>query len=97
MRTEQSLRELNREIEKDIEHGRTDPEWWVGRRRVHPARHVLTPLVRTSEAEATARQFFADVARDGELMARRANILWTWARQRRLMSVAHGFGEVRSA
>lgn len=77
MTSEQSIRALNQEL-----HRRGNPEWWIDLHRVHPARQIRLPLVRSSQAEQLARAFFASISRDAELLCRRAGILYQWARGR---------------
>ncbi len=74
MTSAQSLRQLNKELA-----GR--PDWWWDTRRVHPARQIVVPLVRSSEAEVAAKAFFAEVAKDAELLVKRASILFQWHRR----------------
>jgi hypothetical protein len=74
MNDRQLLRQLNREIDR-----LDNPDWWQPHtRRVDPARMITVPLVRASDKEVIAKAFFASVARDPELLARRAGILAQW-------------------
>lgn len=72
------LRELNREIER-----RGNPYWWQSDYRVHPDRYPRREQRRSSSAQLLAEEFFCRVAKDTELLARRAQILWNWYQQRR--------------
>lgn len=76
MTSDQALRLVNRDVRR-----KGDPCWWqVSGLGVHPERCIAVPLVRRADAELIARSFFADVAHDSELMARRLGILQQWGR-----------------
>jgi hypothetical protein len=68
-----ALRGLNADIRR-----RENPNWWIDTRRVHPDRQIKVPMVRSPQAEVTARGFFAKVAHDPELLCRRMGILLQW-------------------
>lgn len=75
------LGHINREIVR-----RGNPDWWIDTVRYHPDRRVRVPLARTSTTELLARELFVKVARDPELLTRRAVVLLSWYQQRKLMS-----------
>jgi len=78
MKNQRILASVNADIRR-----KGDPDWWIGLRRVHPERQIRVPIVRGPHAETLARQFFAGVSQDAELLRRRAVILWQWYSQRR--------------
>lgn len=71
------LKSVNNQI-KNLD----NPEWYVNTRRIHPERQIKVAMVRSSQMEAVAREFFATVAQDPELLTKRANILLSWHQQR---------------
>ena len=72
-----SIAYLNRELRH------RDPDWWIDQRRVHPARQIKVAVVRSPESEVIAREFFATVAKDPELLGKRAGVLLRWDEQRK--------------
>jgi hypothetical protein len=84
MTTKQSLKQLNRELRRI-----DDPDWWTGyTRRIHPARQITAPLVRSSEMQVLAREFFASIAHDKILLERRAQVIITWFLQSQELQAA---------
>ena len=81
-------KELLKSTNKDLfRKGEINPNWYLYGQRIHPERQIKMRMHRSSEMEILAQQFFAEISRDSELLAKRANILLDWWRQRRLLSL----------